>query len=360
MLYTYSPSPHTSNWFQDFIVDMVSEVLRARSKRATAKTWDELLPPLHKEELRRRRGLKDRYGKLIEASVGLTVRNARQGLLSLGSATYYDDVLSGSLNYKTSLIATADFNIALTNFLSFAFQLLRDFKNSPGDPRSFRDDLYFLAYGAMPGHFCPFCGLSRFDAPHPEMPRHALDHYLPISAYPIFGTYLPNLVPMCDRCNSSFKLAADMLTDENGNARACVDPHGSQTAAVSLMNSEPFGNGHLPRWEIQFVPALDAFETWDQVFKIRFRYKENILDAEFKAWLADFSLWALIDVPPLHDSRAVSIALGRFSKLHSGPNDQGFIKGPVFEMLAASATRSDAVGVRITGFIQSLCGVTNP
>jgi hypothetical protein len=352
LLYSLNPSPHASNWFQDFVVAMITEVLSTRSRQVVAKAWEDLPPP---EQVQARHGLKTRYSELVTSSLSLTPEQAKKCLLSIGSASFYEDVLAGKIDYKSSFLATDNFQKSLNDLVSFAFKLLSALKNNPGDSRSFRDELYAKTYDAMPERICPFCGLSPFDAPHPDMPRHAYDHYLAISAYPIFGTYLPNLVPMCDRCNSSFKGATDLLADDAGNVRSCVDPHGNYVAQVSLMRSEPFANDQLPRWDIAFVPSNDAFETWDEVFKVRFRYEKSVLDVEFKPWLDEFSKWALRMNVQLQDSQSVSDALSSYAALHPGLRDRGFIKGPMFEMLAASALRPDATGTRVTEFVKALC-----
>jgi hypothetical protein len=253
---------------------------------------------------------------------------------------------------------TDDIKEAMKSLFDFGFSLLGDLKGLPADGSSIRDGLYTRAYNAMPGHFCPFCGIDRFDAPHPDMPRHALDHYLAISEYPMFGAHLPNLVPMCGRCNSSFKLAADMLTAGTGAARTCIDPYGTQVVTVSLINSSPFGggaNGQLPQWVIDFLPAIEAFETWDDVFAIRLRYKESLLDAEYKAWLGDFARWAVDSQLAVTDRHEASAALTRWAALCPDLSDQGFIKRPMFEMLAASALGGDATGDRVTDLVKSLC-----
>lgn len=336
---------------------MISEVLDARANGATARTWKSLVPPTHQQELHPRPGLRSRYEKLSKAAESLTPQEAQQCLLSVRSTSFYEDVLSGAVSYKASFKATVSFNSALKGLLSFGFELLKEFKVNPGDIYTIRDDLYARAFAAMPEKVCPFCGLSTFRAPHPDMPREALDHYLSVSVYPLFGSYLPNLIPMCHSCNSSFKLATDMLVANDGSARVCVNPHGAQTAKVSLLNSEPFGNGRLPRWVIDFHPAIDAFETWDEVFKVRLRYRLDALDGNFYAWLGDFARWVKDGSVPVHDSRAVSEALCRWANLWIGFDDKGFLKSPMFTMLSESALRPDKVGRRVTQLVQTLCAM---
>lgn len=358
MLFHFPPNPDESNWFQVFLVDLVTEVLRAKSIGATPKKYKDLLPAMHAAVLRTRSGLRSRYEALNEAAKGLSVAQAQQALALVSSANYYKDVLSGVSSYRPPLGMTDEFKEGLESLFEFAFGLLGELKGLPADGLSIRDGLYSRAYHAMPGHFCPFCGIDRFDAPHPDMPRHALDHYLAISLYPIFGAHLPNLVPMCGRCNSSFKLAVDMLKADDGAARRCIDPYGGQAAKVSLLNSKPFGggpSGQLPQWVIDFEPAIDEFETWDRVFGIRLRYKESLLDAEYEAWLGDFTKWAVDGQLAVTNNQEASAALSRWASLCPDLSDQGFLKRPMFEMLAASAQQTDAEGNRVTSLIRTLC-----
>lgn len=314
-----------------------------------------MIPAGLTDALLSRRGLKSRYQNLDKAAQGLTIQQAQQMLAHIGPAAYFGDVLSGTTTYLPGVGLSQDFDDALKSLFDFAFSLLGDLESSPASGMSVRDALYQRAYDAMPGHFCPFCGIDRFEAPHPDMPRHALDHYLAISAYPIFGAHLPNLVPMCSRCNSSFKLATNMLVADDGSPRTCVNPYGKQTATFSLANSVPFANGHLPAWVIDFVPPSPAFETWDQVFGIRLRYRESLLNAEYKAWLDDFAKWAVDGKVAINDNQAASDALSRWALLCPDLADQGFIKRPMFEMLAATAQQQNELGNRVTGLIRALC-----
>lgn len=356
MLYTYAPNPAASNWLQEVLLALVREALQARLDKRDARVWRQALPAAHLAELASRWGLKRRYEALVEASSTLSEVQL-QDQLDVVAQGHYASVLAGKSYCPVSGVS-AEYEDALKEFSAFAFDLLGELDNKPADGRSIRDALYYRAYSAMPEHVCPFCGYERFDAPREDMPRHPLDHYLPISLYPLFGAHLPNLVPMCGRCNSSFKLAADILIDDAGLPRPCVDPYGGAVAQISLSNSTPFGDGPTgqdPVWVVDFIPADPAFETWDAVFKIRHRYRENLLKAEYRAWLGVFGRWAADLGVPIDTAGDASAALRRWASLMPGLGDQGFVKRPMFEMLADSALRPDAVGDRVTALIKSIC-----
>ncbi|EOI3464217.1 HNH endonuclease [Cronobacter dublinensis] len=360
MLFNYPPHADGSNWLQDFLISLVIEALSSRLNGVSAKKWSKILPVAHKSELSGRSGLRRRYEALVEATKNLSVAEVNQALHQLATQNYFSNVLSGTVKYQIPSGSNDLFKKSLRDLFEFSFGLLDELKIAPQDTLSIRDSLYKKIYRSMPGHYCPFCGIDRFDAPNPNIPRHPLDHYLAISLYPIFGANISNLVSMCGRCNSSFKLASDMLVDNSGLPRACIDPYGQQTAKISLMNSIPFGGGEkgqLPQWTIDFIPAIQEFETWDDVFSIRLRYKESILNAEYKAWLGEFSRWAIDGHIVINNNHDASVALLRWASICSDLNEQGFLKKPMFEMLSESVKQQDENGKRVTNLVKTLCSI---
>lgn len=57
---------------------------------------------------------------------------------------------------------------------------------------------------------CPFCGLNEIKGPH-HSKREAYDHFIPKSKYPFNSINFKNLAPMCNDCNSSYKLTKEPL-----------------------------------------------------------------------------------------------------------------------------------------------------
>lgn len=172
----------------------------------------------------------------------------------------------------------------IKDIFSFAFDLLTDFE--------IRDRQYEIIYNAIPKHVCPFCGYEIFEAP--GSPREALDHYLNESDYPFAASNLYNLAPMGDKCNSRYKLAADILWHDNGTRRKSFNPYQHDEVRISLDDSTPFAtdkNDQMPEWKIDFIPTSEEAETWDEVFKIKSRYVESILNPSYKTWLEHFKAW---------------------------------------------------------------------
>ena len=125
MLFNFPPTLHESNWLQDFLIDLVKEVLSARLSAETARTWGDILPLAHADAL------------------GLSVAQAQRILAQVNSANYYMDVLSGAASYRPEFGITDDFEKALKALFDFGFDLLGVLEGMPIDGRSIRDSLYY-------------------------------------------------------------------------------------------------------------------------------------------------------------------------------------------------------------------------
>lgn len=209
-------------------------------------------------------------------------------------------------------------------------------------PTGIRDAHYRAIYAARTDHLCPFCGLEYFE--EPGSPREALDHYLARSRYPFAALNLRNLVPMGTRCNSSYKLARDVLHRADGTRRRAFDPYCHEGAALNLDDSSPFegANGAYPRWEIQFAGEAEAVETWDDVFRVRNRYR-TVLDETFPRLVGEFARWAKQGQTPPTDKTAVIQALATFelNMREVGLSDRAFLKAATIRMLKLRCEAGD-------------------
>ena len=225
--------------------------------------------------------------------------------------------------------------------------------------KSLRDTHYSTIYNNIHARICPFCGLSLLRSP--SAPKHALDHYMPISKYPFVGSDLRNLPPMCTECNTDYKRDTDVLQDDQGNKRHCVDPYGGPTFSISLTDSQPFAgrviNGiHLPRWEIKFIgEPQEQAENWDRIFKIRQRYENNILDVEFSSWLDHFVCWYIKGHhgASLGNDIAASIPEYIETVIQDGLNDRAFLKSQVFTLIQKECIHVER-GEDMKGFLEIL------
>jgi hypothetical protein len=222
-----------------------------------------------------------------------------------------------------------------------------------------RDRQYQMIYDSLPGKCCPFCGIEPFEAP--GLAREDLDHYLPFSRYPFAGANLRNLAPMGGKCNASYKLATDVLSEASGARRRCFDPYGTERVTVTLAGSVPFEGEVIdlvphPAWEIGLTGTdAQAVETWENVFHIRRRYRDSILDAFFREWVDDFTHWCAREVGPIPSQAEVVDALRRYLEavLPQGTANANFLRRALFEMMRQRCDASPA-GDRLVAWFTAL------
>lgn len=339
MLFTYSPLALAENWLNNTIVNILDNGMRAILQGDPAPIWPEAIPIAYRPKLRARTGIQDRLAKIWVEFRGLTnpeqiaMLEAIQQQTSLPNVLF-DDTACTSINLFSNGIRDATVDL-------FRFLFEKQLTTLKTGGESLRDAHYRLIYSEFPSRICPFCGLGHFRAP--GAPRNALDHYMPISKYPFIGTDLRNLPPMCSECNSDFKGSVDILFDGDGNRQRCVNPYEGPTFSISLANSLPFAGNvkgaiHLPRWEIGFVGGpQEQAENWDRVFKIRERYKRDILDQEFRSWLEHFVFWYTAGQHGANTGNDIAAAIPLYLEtvIQDGLADRAFLKAEVFRLLFA-------------------------
>jgi hypothetical protein len=135
---------------------------------------------------------------------------------------------------------------------------------------------------------CAFCGLYPLK-PNESIHRNAYDHYIPKSLYPFISINFHNLFPICHECNSDEKTKADTLF--NGGARRQVfyplDANfSSNDLSISVDRREPYNQENYKtllsdiEWQYSITIAGNADQritSWDEIFNIKRRYRENIL-----------------------------------------------------------------------------------
>jgi hypothetical protein len=142
---------------------------------------------------------------------------------------------------------------------------------------------------------------------------------------------------MGHKCNSSYKLALDLLHDSQGLRRVAFDPYKHAGINLVLDKSDPFGGSRpeLPSWKIRFDPDVPEVLTWDAVFFIRQRYQRDHLDEGYMAWLREFRNWARSVNSRYDTDDSLIEALSRFEQycIDNGLRDRAFLKAAVFRML---------------------------
>jgi hypothetical protein len=327
VIFGYPIEATDENWFHECMREILHNIHQGIQAKQALPDWPEIIPETYRDRLRNRRGLQNRLSKYkivleqLEAQELVCVSNA------LNEQNEIADLLSGRCNCGTIDDLPAQIHEPLKDLFEFAFNLLTDLK--------IRDHQYNIIYQKNPYQVCPFCGSEYFDAS--GAPREALDHYLAESKYPFAAINLFNLVPMGNKCNSKYKLAKDILRDENGTRRKAFYPYSECGVQISLEESIPFAgnNGTCPEWHISFEPTIEETVTWDSIFHIQERYKRDFLDPKFMSWLREFSSWCCSAlITPISDQDIVE-ALERYTEhMESiGIRDIAFLKAAMFRML---------------------------
>lgn len=327
MLFGYPIDATENNWLHDCLCEAIRTIHAVIDKGGKYPTWPAVLPEAHRETLRKRKGLRTRLEDYYSAVQGLQKAQRDVLLNALDSQNCIAELVSGVRDCITLDDLPEDIRKSVRAPFDFAFDLLTEL--------GIRDHQYETIYSATDEHLCPFCGTEFFDAP--GMRREALDHYLARSRYIFATANLRNLVPMGQKCNSSYKLATDLLHRADGSRRMAFNPYNHRAISVSLDESEPFGgvNGGTPRWAIRFEPDTPEVSTWDEVFSVRLRYERNHLDVSFRSWLTHFKNFTASDMQANTTDAELVNALRRYVGFltEMGLQDRAFLKAAVFRML---------------------------
>lgn len=328
MLFGYPVAATQENWFHECVLEAIQSVHALVDAKKRYPAWPKILPEEHQARLKSRTSLRDRLKAYYIALRKLSSQSDRDAVLAaVTDQNRIADLLGNACNCATLDALPTAIHEAATSLFDVAFRLLTDL--------NVRDEHYKAIYAAAIEHVCPFCGTEYFDAP--GAPREALDHYLAKSRYPFAAINLRNLVPMGHKCNSSYKLAVDVLYDVGGVRRVAFDPYNHTRIGVVLDDSEPFDGStpNTPRWTINFDPDAPAVPTWDAVFSVRERYKRDHLDEGYSAWLREFRNWARSANWRGDTDASLVEALTRFEQYcaGNGMRDRAFLKAAVFRML---------------------------
>jgi hypothetical protein len=346
MLTEYPVEATSENWFHECLMEMILLIHTWKKSGQKPLDWPAIIPAIHRAELRRKIGLKDRLESYIQAVGALTDTELAQVESALADQNQVARLLANDCDCEALAKLPAKIQQPTQELFEFGFELLAKL--------GIRDRQYHVIYDKIPSHMCPFCGCEYFDAP--GAPREALDHYLAESKYPFAATNLQNLVPMGNKCNSRYKLAQDILFQpDNVTRRKSFYPYAHANVKISLERSRPFvgtvGVFSPVEWEIDFVPDIEEVTTWDNVFHIRERYKRDVLDVEFKNWLREFARWcssATVNAITLPD---VINALDKYARYiqSMGIKDRAFLKAETFRMLYLECVNGNDRVVNILG-----------
>lgn len=351
MLFGYPAPARDDNWFHECIYDALHEIHRLADAKQAYPKWPAILPGVHQAALVSRAKLDDLFKAYDGALRGLTKANRALVLHALVAQNRVSDLLSNVSNAEKcirfeQLPKTVQGPVA--KLFEFAYTLL--------DPLQVRSRHYLAIHAAMHtrirAHVCPFCGVHHFCSP--SSGEEAMDHYLARSIYPFVAVNLSNLVPMCHECNSGYKRQSDMIRSVDGKWRMAFDPYNHAKIEVRLDQSVPFGGrgGNVPEWKIEFLPKTSEVETWDEVFKISLRYRNDLLDEEYEMWIDMFRDVVIDRVTPYSDQKLIQALLWYEDTLRPFEfQSVNFLKLAVFRMLRLHCARGD---IRVLRHLQVL------
>lgn len=352
MFFGYPITAIADNWLHECLVEIVTAVHASLDAGQQPTAWPTIIPETHRELLRRRTGLRDRLDTYKNEIHGLTLAQRAQVLSCLNQQNAIADLVSCVSDCESLTDLPEAIREPAKELFVFAFGLLTDL--------GVRDRHYTAIYNASPPNVCPFCYSEYFDAP--GAPREDYDHYLAASRYPFAAANLRNLTPMGMRCNERYKVAEDVLRDNDGNRRCSFDPYADRQLQVSLENSIPFAqaDGRTPEWQIDFVPDSPECVTWDSVFQIRNRLSRDVLDSSFPKWLSSFASWFIRrkGVADISDGQLITALREYAEDVETlGLTAREFLRGPVFRMIERHCANGDN---RLIQFIRSLVTQATP
>jgi hypothetical protein len=354
MLYGYPAEATQENWLHECLTQLVREVHTRVAAGATELAWPDVLPGAYRAVLEKRTGLRDRLVAYEDALRALDANAREQLCIALGQQNEIPELLSNAKDCYRAVDLPSDAVKALERLYRYAFGLLSELctrdPNAISTEQAIRDRQYDIVFATLPARSCPFCGCERVDPPKRSIvrdpaKREDFDHYLPRSIYPFAGVNLRNLVPMGKKCNQDQKRNVDPVRNSHGGRRRAFDPYLPIPAlSVDLTQTDLFGNGGHPHWRLQLGPASSELDTWNDIFDIRQRWIEGVLEQEYNEWLRLFAgeyrrrHSDVVEEPILLEE----LELAHERACDQGYSDQAFLKAAVFRVLLERYRARDA------------------
>lgn len=348
MLFCYPPEAASENWLHDGLTTLLTRALAGEPN--PLEDWLMVFPEAKRDEVARKPTFIASLRRVVEQAALLTDPERAAYLSCMQAQNRIPQVFDPAEDLPDWPEQNEAFVKLVGELFEIAFKMLT--------PTGVRDRQYEFIYDRLPAHVCAFCGIEPLSAPDPIIPRESLDHYLSAARYPFAAVNLRNLAPAGTKCNSSHKLSADMLRDQNNARRRCFDPFGQAVATVSLRNSRPLEGPIkkmfvLPDWQIELLGDPDAVATWDTVYDIRTRYRLNVLDAELRNWLDHFALWCAREASPPTTRDELIALIGRYQQGVIQEGFADFLKRETFRMLSYQCQHGDSAD-RVAAWLISL------
>ncbi|HEY2560915.1 MAG TPA: hypothetical protein VGI48_14515 [Caldimonas sp.] len=329
MLFSYPIAVAAENWLHECLVTAVRTVHKLIDEGKQLPRWPTVLPAEHRDKLSSRTGLAERFAAYANAITALSAAERESVLDALETQNKIPELLARQSDCLELADLPQDVRQPVKALFTFGFDLLTPFE--------IRQRQYQALCDVIPVRVCPFCGCEGLDAP--GAPQEDLDHYIPRSKYPFAAANLRNLAPMGGRCNSAYKKTQDPLRRATGERRLAFDPYDTAGLTISVDNSlvdELTAGPVIPDWVIEFLPAGEAVDTWDEIFHIRERWRRDVLDEQtIRQWLGEFRNYCLTAALQFAGDGDVVGAVQRYEQYLAGCGfgDRAFLKAAVFRFL---------------------------
>lgn len=202
---------------------------------------------------------------------------------------------------KYTEIVNEDFQKLLKEFLTWLWDDYDSLPKALTDEYKNVQDHFNEFKKVQIGKVCPFCGINSLKPRTGRKRRNAYDHYIPKAMYPFVSINFKNLFPACNECNSDEKKEYDTPFQNNIRQKAIFpfdNNYSIDELTIGITPEETFSEVKLGTllsdidWNITFLlneGNIDVYNVWNDIFKIKTRYKEYIIEFE-DTWFTDFVL----------------------------------------------------------------------
>lgn len=204
--------------------------------------------------------------------------------------------------------------------------------NSYGKLKSHYKDVF----NSLETNICPFCGIEFLN--DPSIIRQDYDHMLKISDYILSGVNMNNLVPAGVECNRINKHDVDVLY--NGRVRTLFNSAYTQSYDIRISldgSSPPSVPDEVGNWNITVSPNNAHTVEWLRVYNIEERYKNNVLQKFYSAWLKELREYLFISNRlPITEQNLLDELSARSLVMKENPTLSlaNIVKGAFYEFVA--------------------------
>lgn len=352
MLFAYPPAAAAENWLHECLAVTLRSGMDNIEQGQPWVGWPDCIPVERRHRLQRFTQFQDRLNSLLATYQALDPAARQIARSAMDDQEAIAELFNGARRADRLADLPAPLRDPAQRLFEKAFDMLK--------PLGLRDANYKTFLRLIEHRMCAFCGCEYFSGATSK--REPLDHYLAISLYPFAGANARNLVPMGTKCNSSYKLAQDVLRDDVGTRRLCFDPYAPTPVVVSLLGSRMFARKDgLPEWEVELQGEAERILTWDAVFEVKRRFVDDHLDSIYKNALRVFgTLWQKRpDVLPADAGVCDAFRhLGDLSRA-KGWSDRAFLEVALYELLESRCEAGGAEADRIVAaFVGAVAAVS--